>query len=401
MPVVGAERYLDRTEDFWRDGAFGNLAIEYRGHLDVEHLKNAFSHLGVRFPMLHAKIVPKGSDARLLTSIERLPEIEVIDGSVRDLLREVNRPRRASEFTCYLVLVRERVSKGYLSLGISHSLVDFVALRAIFGELLSLYTQSAADKLTSVRSNRGALPSPPSEILRDRWSELEPIQDSIRTDFYEATFSKYVPGVCHRIHLTQKETETIRLKRKAYRVSVNALLGSAVMVALRDMKVAVTNDRIHFSEIVNLRRLMAPSPDALDPTILIGTNRVTLDSIGRRDLGAIATLLEAGRKNAIASRKANLPGYSTKHALAIEHTFKDPGLDVHVNNIGIVPLFPNMLGVEVAEFFWPTITGATGAAGDVLMNTTYTYNGRATIFFIYPSKYETAIDKVINLLLNE
>jgi hypothetical protein len=279
FPISVIRKLAPSEEMFAQSQTFVGAAVQLSGAVDVDTMSTAFDTLLQAHPVL-AGHLERGPDGLHDIVVDDLlhPGISVVGEGDRPSA-SMRLDQGAALVNLWLDLTDERPE---LALHVHHGLADGQHLIGLVWELLSWYTelvgtgriapvepQPAPESLEAVLEQRGI-----AKLSRSGFERLMPamfahdLPPSMRSAAGgNPAFPTLVPAaVCQ---LTERETEAVVAFSRDYGLSLNAVIGAAILLA--EWRVRDTpNIPIPYLYPVDLRHLVTPPVDATASTNPLG-----------------------------------------------------------------------------------------------------------------------------------
>lgn len=390
--AVTLQRYLDDVEVHNLSAAPAHVA-EYRGTVDTAALRMAFDLLCARHPVLRGRVLADEHGYLLSVTGDHRAEFAEFGGDEPVLYREVFRPWNSACSVARLMHVHT-ANGGYVALRVDHAIVDGHSLREVFDQLWLIYAELRAGRVPAPAAAR-SLPRSPVELLAQRWHPDVDVPAPRRSSSTKDRFQR-VCGL--RVHPRQgylrlDEAATARLLdvARARATTVHALICGAVLVGHCVFGTRETGPApMMCLSPVNLRHRVQPPVGATETTAFVKLHPATVTVPQSRDPHAVGA--EVKRQLDAAIRRRDLLSVAELPVLLSEPVVTPVEARlaiVQVSNNGVVHTPLTRLGeLTITDFLSPV---------DVILDvfpiySVYTYRGRLSIRYLYPSNAFTAED---------
>lgn len=299
-------RYLSRTEEIFAQGRnFIGITLQVSGRIDVPALSEAFDTLLRAHPVLSGHLEPAGDGRHQIVADDYLhPGIWVEEPGRTD-------PPRMPDQSVALVNLRCTLGaeRSELTLYTHHAIADGHHQFALLEQLCGWYTDLVTDgQIDPVKAE--PIPLSLEAVLEQRGVEKQQ-QSGLERLFpamfaYELPPSRRNPGggdllpirvPSARCRLSRQQTQDLRDLSVAQRVSLNALVASAILLAEWRLR-GTPHIPIPYVYPVDLRYFLTPPVGATEATNPLGmaTYLAEIDS-GTDIVGLARGIVEAFRSD--------------------------------------------------------------------------------------------------------
>lgn len=378
---MALQRYLDHIEAQLRNDAPPH-AVEYQGQLDEEALSRAFELLCARHPVLRARIRLDDQGYLLYVPADHHPQLIVLDGDVATLKDVTNRASDSQHALTEIILIRGQ-SRGYVALRTNHAIADGASKFAMFGELWRLYTDIINGAEIAIDSNP-SLPSPPTELLKERWAGIHTIPAPQPMDIPERPIISEVIG--RHVHLSEEDTARLLTAARDHKTSVHAIVCGAIVVTLRALGTPTAPAPMEVVSAINLRKLVAPPVGATETTNFLSGHKATVNvSLNGHHLST-GREIKAQLDTAIAHRELVPLDLTPVFFSAVETPLEQHLARCSVSNHGVIPPFAHPTELVITDFVRPRERETPVSFPRYGV---YTYGGRLNIGCSYPARFFT------------
>jgi phenolphthiocerol/phthiocerol/phthiodiolone dimycocerosyl transferase len=272
-------RYLSRTEEIFAQGRnFIGITLVVSGRVDVSALSEAFDSLLQAHPVLSGHLEPAGDDRHQIVADDYLHP-----GIWLETEANADQPERMPDQSVALVNLRCKLGeeRSELTLYTHHAMADGHHQFALFEQLCGWYTDLVTDgSIAAVRAE----PTPQSlEAALEQRGVTKLQQSGLERLFpamfaYELPPSRRNPGSggllplrvpSARCRLSVQETQELRELSTAHRVSLNALVAAAILMAEWRLR-GTPHIPIPYVYPVDLRYFLTPPVGAMEATNPLG-----------------------------------------------------------------------------------------------------------------------------------
>lgn len=395
-------RYLSRTEEIFAQGRnFIGITLVVSGPIDVSALTKAFDALLAAHPVLSAHLEPASDGRHQIVADDYLhPGIWLEkDGQAA--------PERMPDQSVALVNLRCKLGdeRSELTLYTHHAMADGHHQFALFEELCGRYT----DLVTGAAAQPvKAEPTPLSlEALLEQRAVAKLQQSGLERLFpamfaYELPPSRRNPGggdllplrvPSARCRLSVQETQDLRDLSVAHRVSLNALVAAAILLAEWRLR-GTPHIPIPYVYPVDLRYFLTPPVGATEATNPLGMATYLAEINSETDVVSLARdIVEAFRSDlADGVIQQSLLHYQ------LQYSGNPPGLPdvVMATDGGEMPPVRTPPGVVIEEYRSEVLFASSA---NVDMYTCCTYDDRLLVeYHTHSPAPEKTIAEIRNLL---
>lgn len=396
-------RLLDAVEETMQMP--GRMVMAYRGDINKAALTRAIRELGMRHPVLRARIRSNYEGHLLEVPNDGHIKFRIVRGD-----RETMRKEYADDwdpFDCAVFQLKHICApgEGFLVAYVSHTIADGAALIAYLHELWFLYGEFVSGRDVGELVGR-SLPRAPSELLRQRWTDVDAastpetrhltiVESDMRTVVPDSPELNDLVDASHeRIHISEAYTARLISAARAHEISAHLVVsGAIILAALAEDRPPTKAAEITFQEVVNLRNHVLPPVNATDTTNFVGAFIASIMVPAGANAITVGEEMRRMRDAAIVNREIYLYGLSSKYKPAIQMVERH-GFHI-MNSGGLIPRFApsdsessdggRTDDLRIEDLFFDAGERLKmSRSGCSSMHAILTYNGRMSIYGFYP-----------------
>lgn len=363
-------RYLDEIEQHFVDVP-RTFALKYIGRIDERALSRALEALCLNHPVLRGRIESDDGGCYLYVAHNHRVEFKSTVGGKDALWQFANGEWDNSRAVVELAHIQESET-GYIALRITHAIVDGAAFIAYLKELCEHYTDILHNNNSRVERN-AALPTPPSDLIRERWDGTPPMEATRAPQAPETT-----QAVSGDLQFSQEDTSKIVEFVRREGLSINTFVGGAITLSLRrlhHLDASPLSVKMLFP--INLRRRLVPNVGPTETTNLIGAFSAFFEVSHASTVCSVAQDIRAQMRSSLSNREiivsvGQLPSSRTERAFGGRHD-----LEIRLSGLGIFPNFSHPDELRFTDVLHPPpLKIRSGASGTYVV---YTFQGRLKI----------------------
>lgn len=393
---MNSNRFLDQREAY-RLNWWSAWVSEYTGDIDEAALERAFKFLGLRHPVLRARLIGDNAGQRFVLS-QSLPKLRTRDNDSTSYIDEIQRPRDPTQSLASLVHIREQ-SRRYVMFCRNNSIADGGTMMTLFRELWQLYTDilSGSD-ITINPSNH--LPGSTSQALE--WYTGQRVTTTARDP--SASRPALCGSVQRHVQLSHADTRKLILAARSSGSSLYAMISGVILMAQRNYPGSPSGEaRMKCWTVVDLRRHSTRVLSKGEITGLTAIHEADVTPTAGTPPLSVGVAIKEQITNSLERRglrTSDLPS-PPEH---IDTSLIQRRASVMISNLGVIPnidLVPNadMIALRIPMLGNPALMPMYPC------HLAYTYRNCLYIRFAYPSvlyshrEVDELVDRTIKLLV--